>query len=195
LLLWIIDPSAHWVAVFWFNYALGAVRLLMISAISWGLFQLMPTSFLTTRRVVEKYRFVNMVAHDEEDERADAIALGKLKHIKPQLARVECLTRRVDWFSRFMWARWHKTELIVSLELIAQANTAGTCSLSCTDDVVFQKIVHAVRSLHSVNYSRYFALIGIDIPQNSAVLAFALYRKMTERLEHLNFPRPQPSTP
>jgi hypothetical protein len=145
--------------------------------------------------VVEKYRFVRFADHTDRDERADAISLGELKHEKPQLAFVRCQTRRMDWLSRYFWTRWYTTDLVVSLELISQANTAGVSSLTCTDDVVFQKIVHAIRSTHSVNYSRYSGLIGVDIPQNSAVLAFALHRKMLERLERLNFPRPQPSLP
>lgn len=192
-LLWTVNPGTNIIAKLWFRYALTSARALVVTGLSWLLFQLFPSSWLTTRRVVEKYRFVSFVDHTANDERADAIALGELKHSKPQLARVECYTINDDWFSRYIWLRWHKTKLIVSLELIAQATTAGTSSLSCTDEVVFQKIVHAIRSMHSVNYSRYAGLLGIDIPQNSIVVAYALHRKMLERLEHMNFPRPQQS--
>jgi len=176
------------------NILLGmGLRLVVSRSITIVLFFLLPTWLTRGRRISEKYRFLrSLKAHDELDLRADTISLGKLKHKRAEFMEVSCFVRKpyLYWFTR-----WTQTDIIVSAELLSQLNTANNANLTCDNETVFQKIYHSAKSIHSVNISRYATLENINIVQNTAVLAYAMHRKMLEQLEELNFPRPQRRAP
>lgn len=154
-------------------------------------------SWVTTGKVlVERYSLINPIADVADwskDHRADVKSTGKLLHKNPRLFTVRCETRKL--LSSGLASRWHSTERLVSYEMLCQLAVSKNCDLTLHEDVVFAKIHASANRLGSVNDPRYLSGVNYTVAQNTAVLAFALHRRMLEEMEHLNFPRPKPMTP
>jgi hypothetical protein len=82
------------------------------------------------------------------------------------------------------------TDMIVSTEVVRQLAVPQTLDLSSTPQVAWDRITYMAKSLHSVNVNRDYALQHEFVIQQSALVAFALYREMRQKLGHLPFPSP-----
>ena len=144
--------------------------------------------------VIERWRLVDTVAYAplspiDKDGRADGISMGALKHNNPILATVEVET--YDYKAGF----FRRTKMMVSLEILAQILVPSNMLLTTTEDVILAKMQQTVRTLNSVNYGRYLAEAGDYVPQQTLIMAFAIYKHMKEQTRHLNFPRGGMSSP
>lgn len=137
--------------------------------------------------VVERWRVVGAIKlgdHPEkENVRADGISLGEIKHFDPQFVTITSET------FDYSWGFFRKTEQIVSLELLAQIVIPSNFLLTVEEEVIFEKMQQTVKTLNSVNYSRFLAVGGDNVAQWTLLMAFAMYKKMKEDMRHQNFPR------
>jgi hypothetical protein len=137
--------------------------------------------------VVEKWRVVEAIKLDDHPEnenvRADGISLGEIKHFDPQFVTITSET------FDYTWGFFRKTTQIVSLELLAQIIVPSNYLLTVEEDIIFEKMQQTVKTLNSVNYSRFLAVGGDNVAQWTLLMAFAMYKKMKEDMRHQNFPR------
>jgi len=137
------------------------------------------------------YRFLRFVDHDHDDERADSISLGKLKH-KEAIYAMFSYTR--PWTGK----PWDFRSMIgvpsdvfmVSCELLTQLTTASVMDLNAGDGLTWEKIKYTSKSVHSVNIDRALTYEKHHVVPNTQLLALACYRNLCyDRSEHV-FPLP-----
>lgn len=165
--------------------------LVLTSGVLLAVYFLLRKHFLLlqeARSVVEKWRLVETITSIsinpiDLDGRADGISMGALKHFDPIFATVEVET--YDYTYGF----FRKEQKMVSLELLAQILIPANIKLTADDKTVFAKMQQTVSTLNSLNYNKYLAVSCEYVPQNTLVLAFAMFRHMKEGLRHQNFPR------
>jgi len=138
-----------------------------------------------------------MLDSEHNDLRADSISLGKLLHAKPMYAvvRYTSVDPRWGWSTLFRKTIEHNVSLTVSLEVLSQLLTAKNLPLGSTDEVAAERIKLAAQSLHSVSINRYLAVEGINVVQDTTLVAFALYKQMVERRRMVPFPVFKPQEP
>jgi hypothetical protein len=82
-------------------------------------------------------------------------------------------------------------DLVVDGEILAQVSTAAIMDLSATDEVTWQRIVHAAKSLMTVNVDRYRTLGGEAVVQHTCMLALDMWRQRVYEVRQYSFPKPQ----
>jgi len=98
--------------------------------------------------------------------------------------------RRTEWAEPV-----HRVELTVSLEILAQLTNPKVLVLGSTDAAIAQRIKYAGETLQTVNYDRFGSVFGSHIVQDSELVAFAVYKQMTESRKEVPFPlHQQPET-
>lgn len=151
--------------------------------------------------------------HTSTDLRADSVAQQKVKHGNPLISTFVYSTRiawkqgRVpnateeSYFSKlfrkcFTWWMFHgyetEVELNASKEMISQiATSASFSSFRNSEEIVADRLAFAVSKLQSVNHNRYRALYGDQFVQNSAIIAYGIYKQYQHNYANvLPFPIP-----
>jgi hypothetical protein len=175
-------------------------------AVTIGSCALMAVGYAMRRPTVETFKYVGPVEYNLVDRRPDCLAMGELKHADARYAKV-AYTSKCGLYSAIAHKLLHKkvpgithqvglfggkiiTDMIVSTEVVRQLAVPQTLDLSSTPQVAWDRITYMAKSLHSVNVNRDYALQHEFVIQQSALVAFALYREMRQKLGHLPFPSP-----
>lgn len=136
--------------------------------------------------IIEKYRLIKTISVDElQDRRADGISMGKGKHWNPLMAWVKVTT--LDDEQPLVQK---ESRILISLELLSQIMLHKNTKSTLTPDLVYQKLEFAASTINSVNLDRYRVLGSTaqdhqNVPDNTVVVAFALWRKMRFDTRHL----------
>jgi hypothetical protein len=138
-----------------------------------------------------KHRYVGKGKIDKSFDcdfslRADAISQMEMKHTKPGMMSV---TYSHAWYFLGVPFFWRSVKLTVSLEALSQIGVASNLSLAANDADSWTRIMFTANKLQSVNLNRYMALHGVHPIQDSALVAYALYKQMIQRRALLPFPR------
>lgn len=139
-----------------------------------SLFRVAGEKWFERRTVTHHYDFKRFVDDKHNDLRADSLSLGKLLHDEPMYAEFE-------YHRTGRPVNLKVTTLTVSLELLSQITTGRNMDLGSEPLAAYERLRQSANSTHSVKYSRYLALYGINIAQDTAVLGFALYMQQREQ--------------
>nr|QDH90160.1 MAG: hypothetical protein H3RhizoLitter151145_000002 [Riboviria sp.] len=179
--------------------------MFLITIIVFALAVIYMLAYVPTQRKRYSYRFfswLDPVLEHSKDLRADTSSLTEMRHsakyarfifrdygFNPLLHSMQAFinlvrgkTTKGDWKSSI--------ELIVSVELLAQITTPECMSLVATEEIAWQKIYAKARTLQSVNINRYLSASGVNVVQDTCLLAHALYLQQWESRLIVPFPRP-----
>jgi hypothetical protein len=174
------------------------MRYVILHLVSLWLALIFVWIYLRLRRD-HKYKFKRFTNEEHPDVRADAIALGEMKHVEPTLAEFTYnnpfqgftwLFNGLGWASRCSWR--HDT-ILISLEMLAQLSVAENMELDADDTIVWERVKYKAKCMHSVNIDRYIALYEDSIVQNTCIVALALHRHQVQKRSVHPFPAPLPS--
>jgi hypothetical protein len=116
------------------------------------------------------FRFVRQIAKQDLDERFDALSAKDITHMEPFLFEVVS-----EWQERRKLKK--SITMFVSAELIAQLLPPANTDFSLADSVVWERMGQTVRSIQTVNFSRWYSIDErYNVAQDSRIVAFALYR-------------------
>lgn len=159
------------------------------------------------RPLVDEYVYKGPLEYELTDRRPDVVSMGQLKHQDARYAYIR-LTQRcglvealrsvylgdsrpgVSHTASLFGSKRH-TDMVVSTELVKQLAVPQTLDLAASPDVVWDRMTHMSKSLHSVNVSRDFPLKHEFVVQQSLLVSFALYRELQFKLGALPFPKPR----
>lgn len=153
------------------------------------------SSFFKKSYQVKHSYFVDdkVLLQPSTDLRADLISMQKIKHSDPLI--VGCVHEKEysfkfkltkDWSPCFVVHR--KTEVLhggVSLELLSQIAISRNLSIMDSEDAVIKRTIYHSDKINTININRYDALNGDSIVQNTALLAYGLYKQTKEKLRRL----------
>lgn len=187
-LLWfcVFDAFSCWVSPdgFWYFISFySAIRVYML--LSWAL------SFGNSR-IKHEYKYVRDYAHPETDLRADSLSLGDLKHKKPFLIWVSYTKITCPWYGSCIDHRTRSIErvceLLISTELLAQCAVLANLNVSMSETVVWDRVLYALKSIHSVNVSRWAAITPQNVHNNTGLVAYGLYKQLVRKSLRVPFP-------
>lgn len=143
------------------------------------------------------YRYGGRFHHNHlRDLRSDANSMLELRH-PPRYGLVNVRRFLTCWgvdlrVPDFAWAVVGRAryELYVSFEVVAQIATDTNMSLAAGNEVVWNRLNIAARSLHTINLDRFLALSGINVKQDSVLYCHALYKRLLQELDE-DFPAPE----
>jgi hypothetical protein len=150
---------------------------------------------LKPRRVHLKHKVSLLHRLDEfhQDLRSDAHAHGDERHSDPMYAVVEVSTYRKKKGYSGLFLTDYKVDVrqfTVSLEILSQFCSAEKTSMFCNFQDNKTRILRAMKSIASVNYSRYKFMEGnVDILDNCALIA--QYWTMAKAEKQMRFLQPQ----
>jgi hypothetical protein len=166
---------------FWLFTSIGFVQLTIVSVVLFIAWLSRPRKY--------RYTFVSWCDFPLEDNRADSISVGKLKHADALYAKVLFKSQNSNLWCLNFWQTVRTRILIVSLEVLSQITTAANLQLGSTDEIVAERIQYCARNLQSVSISRYLPLEGVFVVQDSVLVAFALHKSLEEKRLIVPFPR------
>jgi len=120
--------------------------------------------------------------YDNFDLRSDLLQLKDLKYDHPHLADVQ-------YTCHYGWGLSVTTTLTVSLELYSHICTSAVLALGADEKVTFERIHHAAKNFSTININRYMVLSGLNVVQDTELLALALWKQMSEQRDLIPFPR------
>jgi hypothetical protein len=96
-------------------------------------------------------------------------------------------------YQKFLFGviEWDSTEFFISSALLSDLAVPRNLDPSSTDAVAYERIKFNSERCGYVNIDRWAQVAGIPLVQNTAHVAFALFRQNAEKLRRLPFPRPQ----
>jgi len=136
---------------------------------------------------------------DPRDLRPDSIATVKLKHQRTRLwpfmyrtAHKKFLGVDIGYVVGWMLPGTVYTEKLLwgSFEMIAQLATQSNIPMGCPDNLAWERLNYAARSLSTVNYNRYSVLDKRYVVQDSVFICYALHKHQADERSLLPFPRP-----
>jgi hypothetical protein len=144
-----------------------------------------------------RYQYGGRYHHNHlRDLRSDANSMLELRH-PPRYGLVKVRRFLTCWgvdlhVPDFAWAVVGRARyvLYVSFEVVAQIATDTNMSLAAGNEVVWNRLNIAARSLHTINLDRFLALSGINVKQDSVLYCHALYKRMLQELDE-DFPAPE----
>jgi hypothetical protein len=86
-------------------------------------------------------------------------------------------------------------QLQVHPEILSQILSGSHNRYGTEDSVVFEKMQHQAVLMFGVNYNRMNSLIFEDVKKDTALLAYAYWKKSKQRRQELDFPEPPVATP
>jgi hypothetical protein len=125
------------------------------------------------------------IDHGVRDVRADIIALRDVKH---HARYAKFLYRQsLKLFGFEIWSQ-RERKMYASLELLAQLTVSANLCDGSPDWVAALRIQTAGKTIQTINYSKYLALEGKMIVQDSCKIAFALHKEYQHRSSCIPFP-------
>lgn len=115
-----------------------------------------------------------------DDLRPDRNALKDIKHSPKYF---NALYTQSSWMGLVARRRLHG-----SVEISFQSAIAANCKLDSDPGTAYDRIERTASSLHTVNYDRSLVLNHKTIPQDSAMLAYAMFMDAKQKKEVFPFP-------
>lgn len=122
-----------------------------------------------------------------KDERADAMALDKLKHTDPKLSQVHFSTSYSIGVVT-LWTTADSKEK-ASFELVAQLLIHRNIEEGMSDEIVAANLNNTCSRIMTINQTRYEFLEYDSITRASVFLAYGWYKHLQQRQGHIPFPR------
>lgn len=146
------------------------------------------------KRMKHSVSFVRLLPAVEtmsKDQRAEAIALGKMKYLDPLLAEFEYLRQSKFSFKKRK-AKARTRLMVVSLEVISQIAHAANIRMGMSDHDIYLRLQRAAETLNVVNLDRYGYLDSSAVVVDSIMVAYSYYKDLKRRIKKSRFPFPAP---